>query len=124
MFSNTPSNTMVTNDVRWRPRRDLYRRSKRLLLSLVARSWSAPRNGLELAVRRFLRDRPTSDLARLVRDRSFALAAAASLAAATAAAALPPVNLSRGVSASTGEQMLAAEMTNLEPEDEPVSVTD
>ena len=37
---------------------------------------------------------------------------------------LPPVAFGKGVSASAGEQMLAAEMTNLEPEDEPVSVRD
>jgi EmrB/QacA subfamily drug resistance transporter len=35
---------------------------------------------------------------------------------------LPPVDFSRGVTAAAGEQMLAAEMTNLEPEDEPVAV--
>jgi MFS family permease len=35
---------------------------------------------------------------------------------------LPPVNFARGVPAAAGEQMLAAEMTNLEPEDEPVGV--
>ncbi len=37
---------------------------------------------------------------------------------------LPEVDLSRGVSHATGEQMIAAEMTNLEPEDEPVAVSD
>ena len=37
---------------------------------------------------------------------------------------LPPVNFARGVPSAAGEQMLAAEMTNLEPEDEPVSVPD
>ena len=35
---------------------------------------------------------------------------------------LPPVDFSSGVPAAAGEQMLAAEMTNLEPEDEPVAV--
>ena len=35
---------------------------------------------------------------------------------------LPPVDFSSGVSASAGEQMLAAGKTNLEPEDEPVAV--
>ena len=34
---------------------------------------------------------------------------------------LPPVDFT-GVSASAGEQLLAAEMTNLEAEDEPVCV--
>ena len=35
---------------------------------------------------------------------------------------LPPVDFSGGVPATAGEQMLAAEMTSLEPEDEPVAV--
>jgi hypothetical protein len=35
---------------------------------------------------------------------------------------LPPVDFSGGVSAATAERMLAAEMANLEPEDEPVAV--
>lgn len=35
---------------------------------------------------------------------------------------LPPVDFSRGVPAAAGEQLLAAEMTNLEPEDEPVTL--
>ncbi|MBM3821186.1 MAG: MFS transporter, partial [Acidimicrobiia bacterium] len=37
---------------------------------------------------------------------------------------LPPVDFSSGVPAATGERMLAAEMTNLEPKDEPVAVPD
>jgi predicted MFS family arabinose efflux permease len=37
---------------------------------------------------------------------------------------LPHVNFSQGVEAAAGERMIAAEMTNLEPEDEPVSVPD
>jgi predicted MFS family arabinose efflux permease len=46
------------------------------------------------------------------------------LAAASLVATLflPPVDFSGGVAAAAGEQMLAAEMTNLEPEDEPVAV--
>jgi EmrB/QacA subfamily drug resistance transporter len=50
--------------------------------------------------------------------------AGAGLAAASFVATLflPPVDFSRGVGAAAGEQMLAAEMTNLEPEDEPVAV--
>ena len=35
---------------------------------------------------------------------------------------LPAVDFSHGVSAGTGERMIAAEMTNLEPGDEPVAV--
>ena len=34
------------------------------------------------------------------------------------------VGFSRGVPGAAGEQMLQAEMTNLEPEDEPVTVPD
>jgi EmrB/QacA subfamily drug resistance transporter len=37
---------------------------------------------------------------------------------------LPHVDFSHGVEAAAGERMIAAEMTNLEPEDEPVSVPD
>jgi hypothetical protein len=35
---------------------------------------------------------------------------------------LPPVDFSAGVPADSGEQLLAAEMTTLEPDDEPVAV--
>ena len=37
---------------------------------------------------------------------------------------LPAIDFHRGVTANAGEEMLAAEMTNLEPEDEPVAVPD
>jgi EmrB/QacA subfamily drug resistance transporter len=37
---------------------------------------------------------------------------------------LPPVQFARGVPSAAGEQMIAAEMTNLEPEDEPMGVTE
>ena len=52
--------------------------------------------------------------------------AGAVLAAASLVATLflPAVDFSGGVSAGAGEQMLAAEMTNLEPADEPVAVAD
>ena len=49
-----------------------------------------------------------------------AVAAGASLVATFF---LPPVDLSQGVDVATGEQMLEAEMTTLEPEDEPVSIS-
>jgi len=49
-----------------------------------------------------------------------AVAAAASLVATFF---LPSVDLSGGVAPSAGEQMLEAEMTTLEPDDEPVSVS-
>jgi hypothetical protein len=37
---------------------------------------------------------------------------------------LPAVSFARGVTPEAGEQMLAAEMANLEPEDEPIGVQD
>ncbi len=82
-------------------RRRLYCQSKRLLGRLLARTWTEPRWALEPAVRRFLRDRPRSFLARLLGDRGFALAAVVSLAAAGTAGAEPPVELS-DVAAGTG----------------------
>ncbi len=82
-------------------RRRLYRQSKRVLTRLLGRRWSGARWTLEPAVRRFLRARPRSFLARLLGDRGFALAAAVSLAAAGTAGALPPIELS-DVAAGTG----------------------
>ena len=37
---------------------------------------------------------------------------------------LPSIDFARGVPGAAGEQMLQAEMTNLEPEDEPVALPD
>ena len=37
---------------------------------------------------------------------------------------LPAVDFHRGVTANAGEEMIAAEMTSLEPDDEPVAVPD
>jgi hypothetical protein len=37
---------------------------------------------------------------------------------------LPPVDFSRGLSAAAGERMIEAEMANLAPRDEPVTVRD
>ncbi len=74
-------------------RRTLYRHTKRMLLRLLARRWKGPRHALEPAVRRFLRARPRGYLLRLVGDRGFALAAAASLLAAPTARAVPPIDL-------------------------------
>ncbi len=83
-------------------RRMLYRESKRLLLGLLSRTYKGPRWALEPALRRFLRDRPRSYLARLLGDRGFALAAAVSLAAAPTAGALPPIELSDVAGGSGG----------------------
>ena len=78
-------------------RRSLYRQSKRLLVRLLSRRCKGPRDALEPAVRRFLRARPRSYLSRLIADRAFAVAAAASLlvgGTAGAAGPQPPIELS------------------------------
>jgi hypothetical protein len=54
--------------------------------------------------------------------RVFVSGALVSAAGLLATLFLPSIHFSRGVSAAAGEQMLQAEMTNLEPEDEPVAV--
>jgi len=54
--------------------------------------------------------------------RVFVTGAIVSMAGLIATLFLPAVEFGRGVKASAGEQMLQAEMTNLEPEDEPVTV--
>jgi EmrB/QacA subfamily drug resistance transporter len=56
--------------------------------------------------------------------RVFLAGAVVSAAGLLAALFLPAISFSKGVSGATGEQMLQAEMTNLEPEDEPVAVPD
>ena len=54
--------------------------------------------------------------------RVFVSGAVVSAAGLIASLFLPSIDFRRGVSAAAGEQMLQAEMTNLEPEDEPVAV--
>jgi hypothetical protein len=54
----------------------------------------------------------------------FLAGAATAVLALIVSCFLPRVNLSRGVKPATGERMLAAEMTNLEPRAEPVAVPD
>jgi hypothetical protein len=54
--------------------------------------------------------------------RVFVTGAIVSAAGLLATFFLPPVSFARGVRDAAGEQMLAAEMTNLEPDDEPVAV--
>ncbi len=93
---------VVGNAVSGASRRRLYRQSKRVLTRLLTRRWSGPRWTLEPAVRRFLRARPRSFLARLLGDRGFALAAAVSLAAAGTAGALPPSERSDVAAGSGG----------------------
>jgi EmrB/QacA subfamily drug resistance transporter len=56
--------------------------------------------------------------------RVFVAGAIVSAAGLLATLFLPSISFSRGVSGATGEQMLQAEMTNLEPEDEPVAVSE
>ena len=57
-------------------------------------------------------------------SRVFASGAVMSATALIATIFLPAVDFSRGVPAAAGEQMLAAEMTSLEPEDEPDAIGD
>jgi hypothetical protein len=52
----------------------------------------------------------------------FVSGAIVSAAGLLAALFLPSIDFSRGISGAAGEQMLQAEMTNLEPDDEPVAV--
>ncbi len=75
-------------------RRNVYRQSKRLLIRLMAGTWSGPPRALEPAVRGFLRARSRSYLLHLAGNRAFALAAAATLLATGTARALPPIELS------------------------------
>jgi EmrB/QacA subfamily drug resistance transporter len=56
--------------------------------------------------------------------RVFLAGAVVSSAGLLATFFLPSVSFARGVPDAAGEQMIQAEMTNLEPEDEPVSVTE
>jgi EmrB/QacA subfamily drug resistance transporter len=55
--------------------------------------------------------------------RVFVLGAVVSAAGLLSTLFLPPVNFSRGVPSGAGEELLTAEMTTLEPEDEPVSLS-
>jgi predicted MFS family arabinose efflux permease len=57
-------------------------------------------------------------------DQVFWLGTAIAVLALVVTFFLPPVDFPRGVPASAGEQMLAAEMATLEPQDEPVAVPD
>jgi MFS family permease len=54
--------------------------------------------------------------------RVFVSGAVVSAAALVATFFLPSISFSRGVPPAAGEQMIQAEMTNLEPEDEPVAI--
>jgi hypothetical protein len=54
--------------------------------------------------------------------RVFVLGAVVSAAGLLSTFFLPPVDFRRGVPKTAGEELLAAEMTTLEPEDEPVSL--
>ncbi len=57
-------------------------------------------------------------------QRVFLSGAIVSTAGLIATLFLPSIDFGRGVPAAAGEQMLQAEMANLEPEDEPVAVPD
>ena len=66
---------------------------------------------------------PARDQFAAALHRVFTMGAMVSAASLVGALFLPPVAFGR-VAASAGEQMLTAEMANLEPDDEPVSVRD
>ena len=59
------------------PRRDLYRRSKRLLVKLLLSRWEGTRRSLEKSVWQFLRGRQRQYLLRLLQSRATACSAAA-----------------------------------------------
>jgi hypothetical protein len=54
--------------------------------------------------------------------RVFVAGAIVSAAGLLATLFLPSIDFAKGVPSAAGEQMLQAEMTNLEPEDEPIAV--
>jgi hypothetical protein len=56
-------------------------------------------------------------------SRVFALGGVMSAVGLLASFFLPPVDFSRGVPAGAGEQLLAAEMTSLESDDEPEAIS-
>ncbi|MEE8458220.1 MAG: integrin alpha [Phycisphaerales bacterium] len=101
MMDNAPTTRFTRSSD---SRRTLYLRSRRLLVSLLARRSPGRRPALESAARRFLRGRTRSYLVHVIGDRGFALAAAAAIMAglgSTTASALPPVELA-DIAAGTG----------------------
>ena len=56
--------------------------------------------------------------------RVFVAGAVVSGAGLLATMFLPPVRFSHGVPAGAGEQLLEAEMTNLQPDDEPIAINE
>ncbi len=82
--------------------RTLYRRSRRVLVSLLVGRMPGPRWVLERATRAFLRARTRSYRARVVADRRFALAAAAALLASTTLTAETPVDLADVAAGTAG----------------------
>jgi hypothetical protein len=67
---------------------------------------------------------PMRDQFALALHRVFVAGAVVSGAGLFATMFLPPVSFSHGVPAAAGEQMLEAEMTNLQPEDEPIAINE
>jgi hypothetical protein len=67
---------------------------------------------------------PVRDQFAAALHRVFLAGTAVSFAGFIASLFLPHVDLSHGMPASAGEQMIEAEMANLRPEDEPVAVAD
>ncbi|HEY6612909.1 MAG TPA: MDR family MFS transporter [Vicinamibacterales bacterium] len=67
---------------------------------------------------------PVRDQFAVALHRVFIAGAIVSGAGLLATMFLPPVNFTHGVPAGAGEQMLEAEMTNLQPEDEPIAINE
>jgi hypothetical protein len=67
---------------------------------------------------------PVRDQFAAALHRVFVAGAVVSGAGLLATMFLPPVDFSQGVPAAAGEQMLEAEMTNLQPEDEPIAINE
>jgi EmrB/QacA subfamily drug resistance transporter len=67
---------------------------------------------------------PMRDQFAFALHRVFIAGAVVSGAGLLATMFLPPVSFTHGVPTGAGEQMLEAEMTNLQPEDEPIAIND
>jgi hypothetical protein len=67
---------------------------------------------------------PLRELFAAALHRVFIAGAVVSGAGLLATMFLPPVQFSQGVPAAAGEQMLEAEMTNLQPDDEPIAINE
>lgn len=83
-------------------RRDIYRRSKRLLVKLLLSRWEGSRRSLERCIRHYLRGRRRHYLLRLLRSRAAAWSAAALILVAGAAHGDPLVQLTEVANGTGG----------------------